>query len=417
MPAFAYRALAPDGALSTGVEEAASVAALERRLAVRGLYPVALEQAADPASAAGGNARGTIAKPGPVGRGSCRIGGTSGATVDAVRYLATLVEAGFPLDRALATAARVAEGAVLADALASVRERVRAGETLATACAAHPSIFPPLAVGMIRAGERGGHLAAALGRLATTLERERALRARLAAAALYPVVLLVVGLAAVVLLAGVVLPRLAGMLTESGAAIPTSTRIVLLAGAVVTRWWPLLAGLVVAIGIAVTRTLGSPAGRDALDRFLYRAPGIGTLRRQRAAVRFGRSLAALLASGAPAVTAIDAATDAVADAGARDGLHAVRDAVRAGERMSTAIARAALFPPLFVQMVDVGESGGRLPEMLERGAAAMEGALERTLERLLRLSEPFLLVLLGGTVGFVALSLLRAVYGVRVEGL
>jgi general secretion pathway protein F len=170
VPSFAWRAADAAGRTLRGVEEAASPAALERTLGARGLYP--LEVA-----------------PAPVREAGERRGGGRGRRaemVESIRYLATLLSAGFPLDRALGAVARVAGRNDVATAVAEVRARVRGGARLAEGMAEHPEIFPRFAVGMVRAGERGGYLAESLDRLAVQLEREQALRARLASAMLLP---------------------------------------------------------------------------------------------------------------------------------------------------------------------------------------------------------------------------------------
>lgn len=177
MPAFAWRAASPSGRTVRGVEEAESAPALERTLGARGLYPLHVA----PATAADAEPR----------RAGFR--GRRADVAEAVRYLATLLEAGFPLDRALAAVSRVAARRDVAGALADARERVRGGARLEQAMAAHPRVFPRFAVGMVRAGERGGQLAPALDRLAGQLEREQALRARLTSALVYPAVMTAVG--------------------------------------------------------------------------------------------------------------------------------------------------------------------------------------------------------------------------------
>ncbi len=400
MTTFAYRAATPQGAITRGVEDATSAELLAGALTARGLLPLEVAPAASPAAPRRREWRGRQAD-----------------AIDALRYLATLVAAGFPLDRALATTARVAARADVAAAVAAVRGRVRAGTALATALAEHPRIFPALAVGMTRAGERGGDLAGALARLAEQLEHDQAVRARVQAALLYPCVMLVAGSVAVVVLLGFVLPRLVEMLAETGTAPPRSTALLLAAGAAVQAWWPvLLPALVVAVALAAAYAR-SADGRCVVHRALLRVPVVGTLRRQRAAAHFGRALSALLGSGHPALPALDIAADTLADRAASAAVHAAREQVRAGARLSQALAAGGVFPFLFLQMVEVGEDGGRLPEMLARAAGAMEQAMERRLDALVRLIEPAMVLLFGGLVGSVALAMLQAVYSVRAEGL
>jgi type II secretory pathway component PulF len=400
MPAFAYRAATADGAALHGVEQAATAAALERALAARGLFPLEVRPAEERAAPR----RGMLVS---------RRQDVTGA----LRYLATLLGAGFPLDRALAAVTRVAARRDVAGALAVVRERVRAGAPLADALAEHPRIFPRLAVGMTRAGERGGHLAQALERLATQLEREQALRSRIATALTYPAVLAVAGALVLAVLCGYVLPRFVELLAEAGAALPRSTALLLAAADAVRRGWAVALGAGLALGAAAASMVRTDAGRRRVHELALRAPVLGPLRACAAAVRFARALGTLLGTGMPVLGALEIAASGLADEAVAAEVMRAREEVRAGGRLAEALGRGRAFPPLLLQMMEVGEEGGRLPEMLERAAAALEHELERRLDRLVRLAEPVMILVLGGAIGFVALSLLQAVYGVRMDAL
>ncbi|MEE9280667.1 MAG: type II secretion system F family protein [Myxococcota bacterium] len=335
--------------------------------------------------------------------------------VEAIRYLATLMSAGFPLDRALGTVARVVVRADVSGALRAVRERVRAGSELADALAERPRMFPRLAVGMTRAGERGGHLAEALERLAQHLEREERLRSQVVSAMLYPLLVMGVGGVAVLVLLLYVLPRFVGILDEVGAGLPLSTLLLLNAGAFLGRWWPaLLLGAVLA-ALLVTSSRRSESGRARSDAVLARLPVLGPLRQRLAAARFGRSLSTLLDNGLPILPALDISASGLADAAAAAEVMRAREEVQAGVRLALALRRGRAFPYVFLQMVELGEESGQLAQMLERAATAAEQELERGLERLVRLVEPAMIVVFGAAAGFIALSLLQAVYGIRMD--
>jgi general secretion pathway protein F len=397
VPAFTYRATARDGATCRGREDAPSAAALERALGARGLYPLEVRVADEQETSSRQRFRGRRAD-----------------MVEAMRYLATLTGSGFPLDRALGTAARVAGRADVAAALSDVRARVRSGAHLADALGEHPAIFPRVAVGMTRAGERGGHLPDALGRLADQLEREHALQGRLMSAMLYPAVMLSVGAVSIVILLVGVLPRLVGVLEDAGAALPRSTAMLIALGSALARGWPIVAIAAVGGSMALKSYLAREAGQRAWHALLLRVPIVGALRRGLASARLGRSLATLLRGGLPMLAALDIAADGVVDRVAMEELRRAREEVRAGGRLAAALRRGSAFRFVFLQMVEVGEDGGQLTEMLERGAAAMERDLERGIDQLVRLAEPAMIVVLGGLVGFIALALLQAIYSVNV---
>lgn len=397
MPTYTYRATARDGATRRGVEEATSPAALERALGGRGLYPLEVRVADQTRS--------------PSRR---RFRSRRADVVEAMRYLATLAGGGFPIDRALGTAARVAARADVADALTAVRGRVRSGVHLADALGEHPAIFPRVAVGMTRAGERGGHLPDALVQLADQLEREHALQGRLMSAMLYPAVMLSVGAVSIVILLVGVLPRLVGVLQEAGATLPRSTALLIALGSALARGWPVL--VVAAIGgfMTLRSYLAKESGQRALHALLLRLPVVGGLRQGLASARLGRSLATLLRGGLPMLAALDIAADGVVDRVAMEELRRAREEVRAGGRLAAALRRGTAFRFVFLQMVEVGEDGGQLTPMLERGALAMERDLERGIDQLVRLAEPAMIVILGGLVGFIAMALLQAIYSANV---
>jgi len=396
MPDFAYRAVTDRGRILRGVEQAGSAAVLEHQLSARGLFPLEVS-------------------PRPERTNRPRFRRKRADVVEAFRYLATLVDAGFPLDRALETVSRVVARSDVMTALQQVRAQVQAGAALADALAEQPRLFPPLAVGMIRAGERGGTLAPALDRLAEHLEGEEALRSELVAAMYYPMLVAIVGGVAMLVLVLYVLPRFVDVIGEAGAAIPRTTALLLHTSALAQQWWPLLVlGVIAAVVVGVSYRR-SVMGRAKTDAFLLRLPVVGPLRQRLVAARLGRSLATLLDSGMPILPALDIAARALGDSAATEQVLRARQEVQAGVRLAPALGRGHGFPYLFLQMVEVGEESGRLAEMLARAATAAEGELRRGLERLVRLVEPALIVAFGAVAGFVALSLLQAIYGFRVD--
>jgi general secretion pathway protein F len=400
MPHYAYRAATLEGQTLRGVVDVASAAELERDLSARGL--LLLEAAPTRA---------------PNRQATSRFRRRRADVVEAIRYLASLLEAGFPLDRALGTVTKVVRRADVAGALDTVRERVRSGAPLADALAEQPTVFPRLAFGMARAGEQGGHLPQALKDLAEHLEREERLRSEVVSALFYPVLVAVTGSAAVLALVLYVLPRFVDVLGDMGAALPRSTAILLATGAFFGRWWLLLVPVAVAVTAVGAAYRRSEGGREATDTLLLRVPVVGALRQQSAAARLGRSLSTLLKSGLPILPSLDMAAHSLTDAAVAREVHRAREEVRAGARLAPALSRGTQFPYLFLQMVEIGEEGGLLPEMLERAATAAEQELQRGLDRLVRLIEPVMIIVFGGAAGFVALSLLQAIYGIRLDAL
>jgi len=392
MPAFAYRAVDRSGKRLRGAEDASSPKAMTLTLEARGLVVVDVaECSADP-------------KPG--------VFGNQQAVLEVTRAVAALLRAGLPLARALGAAAHVASGDT-ATATQAVRARVERGESLATALAAHPALFSPLYVGLVRAGERSGDLAGAFARLADQLERDERLRSRLLSLSVYPLILAGAGSVALAVLAFFVLPRFAELLQGTGATLPRSTAFVLWAAGTLKGGWPVLLAIVVAVPLLFSWARRTEEGRRAAARLLLELPLIRTLRRQALGARVARLIGVLLGGGAPLLAALDEAVECLPDPLARDELTRIRTRVREGGALHRAFAEGGFFHPLLSQLVAVGEESGRLQEFLVKAAEIFEERTERGAQRLVTLLEPAMIVTFGGVVALVALSVLQAIYGVN----
>ena len=391
---YTYRAVTAAGRRERGTAEAESVSALSRSLQARGLIVLDVEIEPSAASAA------------PTARGGRRAD-----VLELTRAMAALLEAGVPLAKALGTATAITHGATT-EAVEAIRARIARGDSVTEAIASHPRLFSTLYVGVVRAGERSGNLPGSFAALATHLEREERLRARILSAAIYPVILTVASVAAIAVLVLFVLPRFAELLEATRATLPRSTATLLAIADGVRATWPALAGIAALATAGVTFGLRTAAGRRMAAGMLLHTPIAGTLRRYTLAARFSRVLGVLLAGGAPLLIALDDALQSLADPLARDDVARIRARVRDGMALNTAIALGTLFPPLLTRLVAVGEEAGRLEEFLTRTADICEDKAERLLQRLVALIEPALIIGLGGLVAFVALSLLQAIYGV-----
>lgn len=380
-----------------GRAHAASAATLARSLEEQGLFVVEVRDGGD----------GVRGESGP-------NWGRSRAVLDATRALAALLSAGMPLLRAFSIACNVARVDVAA-ALEDVRGRVQRGESVADAFDSHGAVFSPVYVGLVRAGERTGDLAGAFTRLAGQLEREAEIRSRILSASIYPLILTSVGGLAVLVLIVFVLPRFVGLLDGTGAELPTSTMLLLRGSAILRHSAPALLGLGVVMAFALAGTLNSEAGRRAISRLVLRIPLVGGLRRQALGARFARLLGVLLMGGAPLLGALESVVRSIADPLARDETERIRTRVREGASLYHAVAEGSLFPPVLSEMVAVGEEASQLASFLTRAAELLEAGAERTVQRLVALAEPAMIVVFGGVVAFVALSLLQAIYGINAD--
>ncbi|MFN5200206.1 MAG: type II secretion system F family protein [Gemmatimonas sp.] len=326
--------------------------------------------------------------------------------------MAALLPAGLPLARALDSATDLTSDTTRRS-LAECRAAVIRGESLAEALAAFPTLFSPLYVGVVRAGERRGEVAVAFAQLAAQLERNEQLRGRLVSALLYPALLAVAGAFAIGVLLVVVLPQFTTLLADAGAALPRSTQLLVAVSALAVRGWPVLVTLGVGGVVTLLWLQRSEAGRGTLARSLLRLPAVGTLRRQVLAARFARLLSGLLGGGAPLYAALGDVIESLDDPVAREEAAAVRARIREGLSLRAALEAGSLFPPVLSQLVGVGEESSRLREFLLKAADLLDERAERAAQRTAALIEPAMIVLFGGVVALIAFSLLQAIYSIN----
>lgn len=389
MSVFRYEAARQDGVLVRGLIDASSGSAAAAALSDRGLFPTLVE-----------------AKP-----TSHRIWLRSSARAQATVFqsLASLIEAGCPLDQALAVTGSVA--GPLRDAVAQVTERVRQGSSLAAALDAQAGAFSPIAVGLAQAGERGVGLAAGLAAAAAQLEREAETIGRVRAALAYPLLLLVVGTASIAVIVFFVVPRFAQLLGDLGQTLPPATRL-LLAGSTLARdYGVLLAGAATFGLVAATRyVLRHP---QQWHELLLGLPVVGSIRHALATSRVCRSLAVLLGSGTPTLVALAVVRDSVGDAAVAERLASARSRVAEGSSCAAALAASRAVTSTAIELATIGERSGKLAVLLAKAAVMEEQAAERRVKALVTLLEPALIVAFAGLVAFVAAALLQAVYAVR----
>jgi general secretion pathway protein F len=392
---FRYRAARPDGTMELGELRAASREGAITVLGGRGLFPI--EVAARPAV----RARRARLSPSELALG--------------LRVLATLLEAGLPMTRALGAFEDLAPPA-WRTGLAPMRDQVREGQSLGAALARSPLEIPPLVVGIIQAGEAGSGVAAAVRGAAELTEHAAALRTTIRAALTYPVILACAGAASVGLLVEVVLPRFALILTDLGQALPPTTRFVIDAAAFLRVAALPAIGIFAALGLLWRQWTASEAGRVRWHAYLLTLPGVGTVRRAAATSRGCSAAAALLHSGVPIAGALRHAATATGDAAIAARLLAARERVVAGQRISRALEATDALTPTAVRLVGAGEETGRLAELLEHAARIERERAQDITRAAVRLLEPGLILVFGALVALVAAALLQAVYSVRPGG-
>ncbi len=330
------------------------------------------------------------------------------------RAMATLLAAGVPLDRTLSYAVDQAPGEQARASFVAVRDAVRSGVSLSTAVRAH-DLFPAHFAPTLAAGEASGTLGASLLLLADHLERSDAVRRRLQAALIYPAILGVASIVGVTVILLVVVPRFADLIMESGGALPLSTRLLIGVSGVIGRWWWLLLSGVAAAVAGWSRASQDPAFRRRWHATLLSWPVIGQLERTRAAAAYTGTLAVALKSGVPLLAGMTLSRATVANLALNAELAVAEGRVRDGGTLSGALD--GVLPPLAVRLLDAGETGGNLSELASRAAQTAEADIELAVGRAVTVVEPLLILGFGGLVGFVALALLQAIYGINASTL
>ncbi len=390
MSAYRYRAARQDGAIVTGAIEAESHGHAATILTSRGLYAISLAPATEEQ------------RPSASRRDLAIV----------FRSIAALVLAGVPLERAVGATEHLASGP-LRSTLSGARERLREGGTFAHALATGRGIVPPLVLGMVRAGERGSQLGTALDQVATHLEQEADLVARVRQALTYPLLLAIVGIASIIVITAVVVPRFASVLGDLGQQLPPATRALLGVSQFLARFWVPLLMIGAAAVWASIEWVRRPEGRKQLDEVLLKLPFIGAVRRALATARVMRALGGMLRAGLPLLPALDAARESAGDLAIAERLLRARERVVQGTALAAALEREDALSPSALQLVVVGESSGRVAEMALGAANLAAQEAERGLRTLVTALEPALIVAFGGMVAFTAAALLQAVYSLR----
>ncbi len=396
MPDFDYLALDVAGREKRGQVNAPTVEDARARLATRKFYVVRIEAGTG----------GAPASPALLSRKFVLRKRLSGKQLTLfTRQLATLAQVS-PLEEAIRTIARQAEQEQVRRVLGSVHAGVVEGRRLSESMTREQSSFPPLYRAMVSAGEGSGTLPSILERLADLLERQAQVRGKVITALAYPTVLAFVAIAVVFALMVFVVPEVVEQFDTVGQTLPLLTRIVIGLSEFLVGWW-----WAVAIGIAATvflcwRGYRDPAIRLRVDRATLRLPVIGRLVRDLHAARLSRTLATMVASRLPLLEGLILTVSTVHNRALRGASADIVEAIRGGGSLSAALKRAGVFPPLLVYMAASGEASGKLDTMLERAADYMEREFDSFTATALSLLEPLIIVLMGGIVALIVLSIL-----------
>lgn len=406
MPEFTYRAANAQGVIQQGVIDAPGRDQALRQLRAKGLTPVTITE---------GQAQ-AAAKPSADVKLSRRAARKTPGHADIHNFtseLSVMLRAGLPLDRALRVLISMSRLPSFTTVLDDIFRAVKSGKSFSQALVPHQALFGDFYINMVRSGEAGGQLAGVLSSLAEHLERLKALRESVISALIYPVILLVVAALSVVMMLGFVVPQFETLFADMGDALPLPTRIIVQLGDLIGQWgWALLIGTIVVVSL-VRSWLRSPSGRAWKDARLLKIPVVGTVVRKYEITRFTRSMGTLLGNGVPIVRALGIASATMGNQVMRQALDGVGPAIKRGGRLADALEQSGLFTPLVLNMVRLGEETGRLDEMLLEVARVHDGEVQAGVKRVLTLVEPALILLLGGVIAAIIVSILMGILSVN----
>ncbi|MEK7509539.1 MAG: type II secretion system F family protein [Patescibacteria group bacterium] len=327
------------------------------------------------------------------------------------RNLGAMLGAGLALARALAIIERQTKNARLTEVVAELSSSVRRGETLHSALAKFPHIFPKLFIAMVRAGEEGGQLSQSLTLVADQMERMYVLKKKIRGAMLYPTIIVIAIIAIGIFMMINVVPTLAQTFEEMGAELPASTQAIISVSNFLVQYTIVaISGAVLFFG-GIYGALHTQLGSRFKDFVFLHIPLIGGIVREVNAARTARTLASLLSSGVDVITALDIVADVVQNSYFKTVIVQAKENVGKGEPLSAAFVRAEHLYPAFVgEMMSVGEETGQLTDMMKKLAIFYEDEVDRKTKDMSTIIEPFLMVAIGGAVGFFAVAMISPIY-------
>jgi type IV pilus assembly protein PilC len=326
------------------------------------------------------------------------------------RQFATMINSGLPLVQSLDILAKQSENKALRRVIEGILYDVESGQTLADAMGAHPKAFTDLYKNMVAAGEAGGILDTILLRLATFLEKADALRRKIKGAMIYPAVILTVAGAAVTVLLLFVIPTFQAMFESAGVPLPGPTLFVIALSSLLQSYWFFIFGGLMGLALLVRQWYQTDAGQLTIDKMMLTLPILGPLQRKAAIARFTRTLGTLISSGVSILDGLEITARTAGNRVIHDAIMESRTSIAGGETISEPLKKSGVFPPMVVQMINVGEQTGGLDEMLTKIADFYDEEVDAAVEALLSAMEPLMIVFLGVIVGGMIIAMYLPIF-------
>lgn len=398
MPAFRYEAVDVGGATRKGVVNADNARSARADLRGQGLTPLTVDAIAAQVDAAG------VSKSRGFGEKLSQV-----ELALFTRQLASLLEAGLPLEQAFTALLEQAERAYVRDLVASIRSEVMGGASFSDALSRHPRDFADIYRALVASGEQIGQLARVLSRLADYIERSNALIQKVRLAFIYPGIVTVVAFAIVIFLLTYVVPQIVSVFANTKQKLPILTVMMLGVSNFVRAYGIYVALLLIGAFMAWRRALKNPDLKLRFHTWLLTAPVYGKFERSMNTARFASTLAITTGSGVPILRALDTSRDTLSNVAMKSLVEEASASVREGVGLARALSAQKHFPPMLVHMIRAGEITGELPAMLERAAASQQADLERRALTIAGLLEPALILAMGVVVLLIVLAVLMPI--------
>lgn len=331
---------------------------------------------------------------------------SSNELLNFTQQLSTLISSKLTLDKSLTIATQLTEKEATREMFQDIQKRVHAGNNFADSLASYPDAFSKMYINMVRAGEMGGVLDVVLKRLADFLENAEGTKSKIINAMIYPAILMVAGVGAVIFLLTFVVPKLSGVFEGSGTTIPFITQVLLNTSHFMSLyWWSIGIGLIVVV-LLFWLFLKSDFGRNLWDRMVLNLPIFGDLIRKIEMSRFSRTMATLLNSGVPVLQALNIVQSVINNRVIVAAMAPLQEGLKGGQGISRPLQKANAFPPLAVHMIVVGEETGELESMLNKVANTYDKEVNNAIQRALNLLGPILVLSIGGSIIMIVASIL-----------
>lgn len=393
MPAFEYTALNAKGKEETGILDADNARQVRQLLRDSNLTPLEVIHVEKSES----SNKQTIRRAGRVKAADLAL---------LTRQLATLVQSGSPLEEALATTAKQTEKRNIKHILSAVRTRVLEGYSLADGFNTYPSVFPDMYRATISAGEQSGHLDAVLERMADYTESRQETQQRISTAMFYPAILTVLSVAIVAGLLGFIVPKIVAVFDNMGHELPAMTQILIKVSDFVRDYGLYIGATLIIVFIIFRQLIKTPKWRYRYHNVVLKIPIIKKMVRGLNTARFARTLSILASSGVPILNAMSISAQVVQNLPMRKAVEDAALKVREGMAINRALDQTNYFPPMTVHLIASGESSGKLDDMLERAAVQQERETDAMITNMLGIFEPMLILIMGGVVLLIVLSIL-----------